>query len=654
LALIDISEALSLEGHMEDWSEQEKWVWERVSKGEIADFNRAGTYGGLLDPRNPKGWPESRILTPEFLETILLRDPYREALTHKGVKIFGAWFKAPIDLSEASLPCPLKLLVCRFDSNVYLRLVRTPRTISVAGSKFAGELNMNGLRVGGNLEMGLFSQFNKDVALKTAKVEGCIDMAGAHFNGRLDMDGLQVEDSIYGSPLDTTGVPAAQFEKEVVFRSVRIGGQIDLSTSTFKGKLNMNSLQVGSHLFMQNEAVFFGQVTLIGANITGELNMIASEFKGEVVMDSLRVQGQLAMSKGPYNDRPGAEFHKEVDLTNATVGTLSMIGSTFKGKLDMNTLHVKKNLLMKNAQFDQKVDLLGATVGGQVSMIGSTFKGKLDMEHLEVGSTILLKSGSFEKPVDLAFATVGGSLELSGTTLSSLKLTSTRIKDQLRLSVDDKSAPKWTNGGELFLSNTDTFVLQDSPNAWPKRVEMTGFTYSRLGSYEVTEEQSMAHREVSWMKAWLQKQPSYSPQPYVQLGKVLKESGFSEKAKAVLYAAKERERKEAKCLRSLLLGFLNITIGHGYYTGRLLVMWALVLWIGGVFVLWKTGQGAANGMPFGISYSLDMLLPVVRLNEAHYGIKLIELAKYYFYVVKIGGWVLVTLLVAGMSGITKH
>jgi hypothetical protein len=53
-----------------DWTPQEKWVWDQVSQGEIADFNKADGYGGKLDPKKIECWQENRILRPEFLETI--------------------------------------------------------------------------------------------------------------------------------------------------------------------------------------------------------------------------------------------------------------------------------------------------------------------------------------------------------------------------------------------------------------------------------------------------------------------------------------------------------------------------------------------------------------------------------------------------------
>ena len=57
------------------WSDQEKWTWQKICLGQVADFNKAEGYGGELDPKKPEGWPESRILRPSFLETILWREP---------------------------------------------------------------------------------------------------------------------------------------------------------------------------------------------------------------------------------------------------------------------------------------------------------------------------------------------------------------------------------------------------------------------------------------------------------------------------------------------------------------------------------------------------------------------------------------------------
>ena len=55
------------------WSSQERWVWKQVCDGKSANFNRSKGYGGYLDPKKLEGWSEKRVLSPQFLETILNR-----------------------------------------------------------------------------------------------------------------------------------------------------------------------------------------------------------------------------------------------------------------------------------------------------------------------------------------------------------------------------------------------------------------------------------------------------------------------------------------------------------------------------------------------------------------------------------------------------
>jgi len=73
----------------------------------------------------------------------------------------------------------------------------------------------------------------------------------------------------------------------------------------------------------------------------------------------------------------------------------------------------------------------------------------------------------------------------------------------------------------------------------------------------------------------------------------------------------------------------------------------------GALVLRVSGEGAANHMPFGIAYSLDMLLPVIRLREAHYEIELRGWPRYYFYGHKLMGYVLASFVVAAVGGLTQ-
>jgi hypothetical protein len=215
---------------LKSWTSQEKWVWKQVCEGKIADFNKAEGYGGNFDPKKPEGWPENRILQPSFLETILLYEPYRGALTRNGVRIKGAWFKEPLDLSNAILAHKVWLDDSRFESNVDLSELKSSHLISLEGSKFNGKLNMYSLRVDSSLNMrrGEFAE----VDLVGAKIGDQLHVEMSKFNSKLNMVLLQVEGSFL--------VQSGEFA-EVVLVGAKIGGGLHMEGSTFTGQLNILS-----------------------------------------------------------------------------------------------------------------------------------------------------------------------------------------------------------------------------------------------------------------------------------------------------------------------------------------------------------------------------------------------------------------------------
>ena len=52
-------------------------------------------------------------------------------------------------------------------------------------------------------------------------------------------------------------------------------------------------------------------------------------------------------------------------------------------------------------------------------------------------------------------------------------------------------------------------------------------------------------RDPCWYRNWLEREPYFTRQPYRQLASVLRTEGDSDRADAVLYAARERELREA-------------------------------------------------------------------------------------------------------------
>jgi hypothetical protein len=319
----------------------------------------------------------------------------------------------------------------------------------------------------------------------------------------------------------------------------------------------------------------------------------------------------------------------------------------------MEALQVDRDLLMngKEAEFGE-ILLPSAYVGGQLSLSGAKVTGTLRMDDLQVGSTIFMgRGGEFDGPINLLFGKIGGNLELAGGLLKgTVDLTGTQIGGELRLGSSRSGPTRWSPNAALILRDVKANAIQDLSDSWPNKLDLEGFTYHSLGGLFAAENDPMISRSVEWFNGWLGKQKPYGPGPYQQLAAVLREQGRPDTADEILYAGKERERDQSSSSRYLWLSANWLLIGYGYKVWRALLGAFVLVVIGALFSRFS-GEGRKNGMPFGLAYSFDMLLPIIRLREKHYQIEL-GWVRYYFYFHKVMGFVLASFLIAGLSGLT--
>jgi uncharacterized protein YjbI with pentapeptide repeats len=658
------------------WTEAENWAWKRICVGETADFNvRTGV---TLDPKKSDGWSNDRKLSADFLETILLYEPYRSALTPNGVRLIGAWFTEPIELENARITAELWLDESRFEKRVSLRGVTDKSllslegssfasdldmrsadfggSINMAGCKFAGTITMELIEVGKNLMMPDNAEF-KVVNLLGAKIGGQINMRDSKFAGTVNMETTEIGQHLLMSE-------KAEFQ-DVNLLGAKIGGQIDMRGSKFPGPVNMDTIEV-THNLLMHEKASFQDVILRGAKIGGQIDMRGSKFAGPVNMDTIEVTHNLLM-------REKASF-QDVNLRGAKIGgQISITGSRFTGRLNMYSAEVGKDLFMgEGAEFGEVI-LQNAKIGGQIFMIRSKFTGGLAMGSTKVGGDVLARSSVFDENAEwsLVFAEIGSNLDLRRTIVTVLDLTGTRIGGELRLGTATlEDAQYWRKGSRMTLRNTEAGAVQDRRSSWPEMLELEGFTYRRLGGLGAEGEADIGKRNSAWFIEWLARDPTYSQQPYEHLAKVLRASGQGEKAGEVLYAGRERERLQLQ--KRLLAGdgspeawvdfvwksALHAVIGYGYKVHRAFYWIAAFVILGTVFI-WRSRQltrhriatGTAGTTP--LEYSIDMLLPIIELRKQHYDIDLTGATRYYFYFHKLMGFVLVSFLIAGLAGLTK-
>jgi hypothetical protein len=179
------------------WTPQEKWVWQRTLADEIADFNEL--YCEQLDSKTAvDAWQapdKPRRLSERFLLDVLTKPPFVEAVPRLGIRVIGAWFPMPLDLSSIEFKRRVWLRGSRFDGPVSLVRSKMESVVSFASSTFEAALDMASLETG-----NLFLRdgtFKGDVRLLRAKVGGNLQTDHATFEAALDMASLETGDDLF-------------------------------------------------------------------------------------------------------------------------------------------------------------------------------------------------------------------------------------------------------------------------------------------------------------------------------------------------------------------------------------------------------------------------------------------------------------------------
>jgi hypothetical protein len=399
------------------------------------------------------------------------------------------------------------------------------------------------------------------------------------------------------------------------------------------------------------------------------VKIIGAIFKQEINLSGVKIDHEFWLYNCIFENN--ANF---IDFKSSSL--LIFSGSEFKAFLDLQRAKIDKNLFMRKTIINS-ANLAGAQIGGQLDMEGAKVSGQLNMDSASIGSQLFLREGEFGT-IDLTRAEIGGNLHMQEATFNAeVDLSGAKIRGDLLFEMNNNKPTKWGADSLLDLRNLRVGALQaGSPEAWPKKdkLYLDGLTYERLGGLRIDDSKGMGHWSGSEYVEWLSRMKEFSPQPYEQAGKILKEMGRKDEAEEVLLAGRERLRAEQSGTQWWLSSFLYHLIGYGFD------YWRALSWAGGTTLLgalliffspsnkedspdwmmkppphrnYLLSRLLYSRFSLCLFYSFEMLIPLVKLRDAHTKDDPRGLVLYYFYFHRIFGWVLASFIAAGVAGLVK-
>jgi hypothetical protein len=508
---------------------------------------------------------------------------------------------------------------------------------------------------------------------ENAVIEGTIKLAGAVIHGTLALHGqisqpehlsliggsaMTVDGNVYLNGLRTHG-------GQVNFRGASLGslsaGGAQLENRSRSSlpdnhdetgcTLAADGAKVAGNVLLNEGFVSAGALRLAGADIAGSLICADAQLDGcdengyALVADEIRVGGSMMLNEGFTASGavrlPGANIARNLVCSGAQLSGQDYQGVALRGG------GIKVASIYLNDGF---------TAAGMIWLESATIRGSADLAP--------------QKPPDGITGLDAAHTQIAGT-LSWIPLAQVEGPVSLQGATADQLVDDWGSARNNAFWPTDG------------RLHLDGFIYSRLGGAEP----ATVDQRLGWLRSQYKRNAGKIPapfaaQPYEQLASVYRHAGQDTEARRVAIARRSDLRKYGNLSPPRRTGnwLLDKSIKYGYQTWRavagLISLYVIVLAlsifaqhhglivpVGNVTNLHPTpvATRCVGNYPcfYPAGYAIDTVIPIINVHQAAYWGPSGHTSWAWIWVLTTWiatalGWALVTLLVAGYTGLARR
>jgi hypothetical protein len=332
---------------------------------------------------------------------------------------------------------------------------------------------------------------------------------------------------------------------------------------------------------------------------------------GEVRLDGARVKGGLMMDYARLSN-PGA-----IALTADQIG-------------------VEGGMFLRGAAAEGEIRLRSARITGPFSLAGATLSNSdgfaLNAERVTVDGGVFCHDGfASDGEIRLRGVRVTGQFDLGAVPVHT-------AAD--RLGAGDLKPSRIS--GSVDLRHARIGTLRDDPGTWPSQLRFDGLTYDDLAP------PLTAGQRLRWLDRTAD---GFQPQPYEQLASWYRSIGHDQDARRVLLTRQRKRRAGLRPAARFWGAVQDGLVGYGYRP------WLAGLWLLGLLTCGTAYFSANHPQPAtphqdtgfnAFGYTLDLILPVINLGQQS-SWNPQGTGQAIAYALIIGGWVLATALVAGIT-----